>query len=216
MPSKKRSILPYYIFIQVIVVGFLALSYLNINKEENPEEKHYEVINLAKEQLGLINSVSDGLLSMLAFDNTNKLSALNQNNVLMNLLDENQEKLKTLIDRSKIEEKDKKEVYKMYETCNTFLNNFKTSQTYVVQKANVSSLASSFNSLVKRNEEGYIKKTNELIAVYEKAENDKQSSQKRQNYFVFGIGLVFLLFNVILLVTPAKKIIFGDMAGNNQ
>lgn len=208
MPSKKRSVLPYYIFVQLIVAGFLVLSFININKEEKPEEKHYEVINLAQDQLVRIDNISDGLLSIIAFENNDKLAALNQNNAMIVSWEENQHKLKELIDRSKIDESDKKSVQKMYETCNTFMEHFKTAQTYVVQKANVSSLATTFNSLVKKNENGYVQKMNELIAVYQKAENDKLKSQKTQNYMVFGIGLIFVALNILLFITPAKKIIF--------
>lgn len=209
MPSKKRNILSYYIFVQLIVTGFLILSFLNINKADKPEERHYEVINLANEQLKRIDNISDGLLSIIAFENTDKLSALNQNNAMLGVWEENQAKLKELIDKSKIDETDKKEVYKMYQTCHTFMENFKTAQTYVIQKANVSSLASNFNTLVKKNENGYIQKMNELISIYQKAEDQKIASQKTHNYIVFGIGLIFCALNILLFVTPAKKIIFG-------
>ncbi|HTF81758.1 MAG TPA: hypothetical protein VL947_08535 [Cytophagales bacterium] len=210
MPSKKRSVLPYYIFVQLIVAGFLVISFLNINKEEKPEERHFEVINLAEEQLDRIDKISDNLLSIIAFENNDKLSALNQNNTMVSIWEENQIRLKDLIDRSKIDEADKRNVYKMYETCHTFMNNFKTAQSYVIQKANVSSLSTNFNSLVKKNEEGYIKKMKELISIYHKAEEQKIEAQKRHNYIVFGIGLIFLSLNILLFITPAKKIIFGN------
>lgn len=210
MPKKNRSILPYYIFVNVIIVAFLILSFMNINQKVDPSERHYEVINLAKDQITKVHSISDDLLQILAFDSESKINAINVNNAEVEAWERSQDELKELIDRSKIDTKDKDAVYDMYETCHKFMNKFKNAQTFVSQKADVGSMQSTFNNLVKKNEEGYISKMNELIAVYQKAEEDKLQSQKIKNYLMFGIGLVFVIMNILIFITPAKKIIFGE------
>ncbi|MFN8436278.1 MAG: hypothetical protein U0V72_01470 [Cytophagales bacterium] len=183
---------------------------MNINQKVDPSERHYEVINLAKDQITKVHSISDDLLQILAFDSESKINAINVNNAEVEAWERSQDELKELIDRSKIDTKDKDAVYDMYETCHKFMNKFKNAQTFVSQKADVGSMQSTFNNLVKKNEEGYISKMNELIAVYQKAEEDKLQSQKIKNYLMFGIGLVFVIMNILIFITPAKKIIFGE------